>query len=172
MQVIYTTTVLCLFICILGVSSKCPKVCTCSLKAGKKAVFCSTGDLQVIPVSEMDINSHVLVVTAPTESPNNITIGRIFLKFNNLEEVRIKYSGVPAIGDSSFWPGRRLKILDLSHNAISFLRESDFNGLKNLQELDLSNNEIFATPSAPFRHLINLKKLNLARNKLLNLVPR
>ena len=172
MDIWCNTAFLCFILCFIEVSGRCPKVCTCSLKSGKKTVYCSSGDMQLIPVSEMDINTHVLVVDAPPDASNNITIGRIFLKFNNLEEVRIRNSAVPAIGDSSFWPGRRLLILDLSHNSISFLRESDFNGLKNLQELDLSDNEIFATPSAPFRHLINLKKLNLARNNLQNLVPR
>ncbi|KFM77911.1 Insulin-like growth factor-binding protein complex acid labile subunit, partial [Stegodyphus mimosarum] len=154
------------------VSARCPKSCTCALKSGKKSVFCSTGGLTLIPVSEMDVNTHELIVTAPPDNPNNITIGRIFLKFTNLETVRITYSSLPAIGDSSFWPGRRMHILDLSNNAISFLRESDFNGLKSLQELDLSDNQIFATPSAPFRHLINLQKLSLARNRLQTLVPR
>lgn len=172
MDIWYITTFLSFILCVAEVTGRCPKVCTCSLKSGKKTVYCTSGDMQVIPVSEMDINTHVLIVDAPPHASNNVTIGRIFLKFNNLEVVRIRNSGVPAIGDSSFWPGRRLLILDLSHNLISFLRESDFNGLKNLQELDLSNNEIFATPSAPFRHLINLKKLNLARNRLQNLVPR
>ncbi|GFY72177.1 toll-like receptor 9 [Trichonephila inaurata madagascariensis] len=158
--------------CLPHAFSRCPKQCSCVLKTGKKVVFCSTGNITLIPVSEMDINIHELTITAPPNSQNNLTIGRIFLKFTNLETVRITRSGVPAIGDSSFWPGRRLKVLDLSCNAISFLRESDFNGLKNLQELDLSDNEIFAAPSAPFRHLLNLKKLNLARNRLLVLVPR
>ncbi|XP_055925350.1 insulin-like growth factor-binding protein complex acid labile subunit [Argiope bruennichi] len=158
--------------CLPHAFSRCPKQCSCVLKSGKKVVFCSSGNMTLIPVSEMDINIHELVITAPPNSPNNLTIGRIFLKFTNLETVRITRSGVPAIGDSSFWPGRRLKVLDLSCNSISFLRESDFNGLKNLQELDLSDNDIFAAPSAPFRHLLNLKKLNLARNKLVVLVPR
>ncbi|XP_015926637.1 carboxypeptidase N subunit 2 [Parasteatoda tepidariorum] len=153
-------------------SARCPKQCTCALKFGRKTVFCSGGGLNYIPVAEMDMNVHELVITSPPDNPNNITVGRIFFKFSNLETVRIIKSGIPAIGDSSFWPGRRLRVLDLSHNAISFLRESDFNGLKNLIELDLSDNEIFATPSAPFRHLLNLKKLSLAQNKLQNLVPR
>ncbi|GIY16159.1 insulin-like growth factor-binding protein complex acid labile subunit [Caerostris darwini] len=161
-----------LLTCLPHAFSRCPKQCSCVLKSGKKVVFCTSGNLTLIPVSEMDINIHELTITAPLEHPNNLTIGRIFLKFTNLETVRITRSGVPAIGDSSFWPGRRMKTLDLSCNAISFLRESDFNGLKNLQELDLSDNEIFAAPSAPFRHLLNLKKLNLARNKLSVLVPR
>ncbi|XP_054713799.1 LOW QUALITY PROTEIN: protein artichoke-like [Uloborus diversus] len=153
--------------------SRCPKACTCALKLGKKTVHCSGGALSLIPVSEMDTNTHELVVTAPPGGPpNNITIGRIFLKQTNLEVVRITRSNVPAIGDRTFWPGRRMRVLDLSHNAITFLSESDFVGLKNLQELYLSDNLIFASPSAPFRHLISLRKLSLARNKLQTLVPR
>lgn len=89
-----------------------------------------------------------------------------------MEEVSITYASIPAIGDSSFWPGKRLQVLTLSHNKITFLKESDFNGLPSLTQLDLSFNEISQVASASFRHLINLTKLSLANNKLSQLVPR
>lgn len=120
----------------------------------------------------MDPGIRVLLVTAPVDNPNRLTIGRIFQEFFELEEVRITHSMLPAIGDSSFWPGKNIKILDLSHNNISFIRDRDFFGLQNLRVLDLSYNNIAASPSAPFRLLTSLTTLSLARNRLRTLVPR
>jgi Leucine-rich repeat (LRR) protein len=94
------------------------------------------------------------------------------MELHELEEVHITYSNLPAIGDSSFWPGKRLKVLNLSHNNITIVRDSDFNQLDNLIILNLSHNYLSRAPSASFRHLTNLTTLSLARNKFTKLVPR
>ncbi|XP_022237719.1 leucine-rich repeats and immunoglobulin-like domains protein sma-10 [Limulus polyphemus] len=152
--------------------SKCPDICKCDVLKTRKIVTCNHGGMMQIPITEMDRDIQVLIVTASRDIPNNLTIGRIFLNFFSLEEIHITHSNVPAIGDSSFWPGNNLRILNLSHNNITQLHDTDFNGLKNLQVLDLSNNLISAFPSAPFHFLSNLKTLSLARNSLRRLVPR
>ncbi|XP_013791791.1 insulin-like growth factor-binding protein complex acid labile subunit [Limulus polyphemus] len=151
---------------------KCPVDCTCQIVTNRKTVACNKGGMTEIPINYMDLDTQVLIVTSPPENPNFLTIGRIFLHFSYLEEVYLTNSHVPAIGDSSFWPGRRIKILQLSSNNITLLHDQDFNGLTNLEVLDISDNKIFATPSAPFRFLTNLKSLSLARNRLNRLVPR
>ena len=114
----------------------------------------------------------MLNISAPKANLNHITLGRIFLELHDLEEVHITYSKLPAIGDSSFWPGRALKLLNLSHNSISIVIDSDFNRLDNLLVLDLSDNYLSRAPSAAFRHLTNLTTLSLAGNKFTKLVPR
>lgn len=114
----------------------------------------------------------VLIVMGSAANPLHLTLGRIFQDFDLLEEVSITYSSIPAIGDSSFWPGKKLRSLDLSHNHISVIREEDFNGLSVLSILNLSDNMLSVTPSAVFRKLVNLTRLSLARNKLTSLVPR
>lgn len=155
------------------IEGKCPQQCTCDFDTeDRKRVTCNRGGLTQIPTLHMDLDMKVLLVTAPPDHYNELTIGRIFLDFHELEEVRITYSRLPAIGDSSFWPGKKLKVLDLSHNNITFIRDKDFFGLQNLKSLDLSYNGIAASPSAPFRLLTSLTTLSLARNKLRTLVPR
>ncbi|XP_064458166.1 platelet glycoprotein V-like [Ornithodoros turicata] len=151
---------------------RCPTLCVCQVVNRSKRVTCDLGGLSSIPTSQMDKDIRVLVVTAPPEHPNDLTIGRFFMQFTDLEEIRITYSNAPAIGESSFWPGRRLQILDLSHNNISLLKDSDFNGLSHLRVLNLSYNCISTAPSAPFRYLSNLTSLFLAHNKLETLAPR
>ncbi|XP_015931133.1 leucine-rich repeat-containing protein 15-like [Parasteatoda tepidariorum] len=152
---------------------KCPEECICGADLeDRKRVICNKGGLVEIPTLKMDLDIQVLIITAPPHNSNELTIGRIFLDFHDLEEVRITYSKLPAIGDSSFWPGKNLKILDLSHNNITFIRDKDFYGLRNLRVLDLSYNGISASPSAPFRLLSSLTTLSLARNKFRTLVPR
>lgn len=152
---------------------KCPQECICDVdNEDRKRVTCNKGGMTEIPTLRMDTDVQVLIITAPPDRLNRITIGRIFQDFYELEEIRITYSLLPAIGDSSFWPGKNLKILDLSNNNISIIRDKDFFGLQNLRVLDLSYNGISASPSAPFRLLPSLTTLSLARNKLRTLVPR
>ncbi|RWS30535.1 Leucine-rich repeat-containing protein 15-like protein [Leptotrombidium deliense] len=115
---------------------------------------------------------HVITIQAPPNNPNNLTIGRIFLDFLKVEEITIKRSNIPAIGDSSFWPGITLHLLNLSHNKIAMIKDSDFNGLSRLDVLNLSDNVLSTSPSAPFRFLMNLTRLCLARNQLTTLPPR
>ncbi|XP_040066807.1 platelet glycoprotein V [Ixodes scapularis] len=151
---------------------RCPTLCVCQAVNRGKKITCDLGGLGSIPTQQMDKDIRVLQVTAPPEHPNELTIGRIFLQFTNLEEIRIMHSKVPAIGDSSFWPGKRLQILDLSHNNIGTVRDSDFRGLSELRLLNLSHNQISGAPSAPFRFLANLTSLILTNNKLEALAPR
>ena len=92
------------------------------------------------------LNSQILNFTAPPNNPNQVNIGRIFMEFKSLQEIYITQSNVPAIGDSSFWPGRRVKLLDLSFNNITILRDSDFNGLSGLESLNLSDNSLEGIP--------------------------
>ncbi|GIY16132.1 hypothetical protein CDAR_486861 [Caerostris darwini] len=165
--------VILLFAFLSSTWGKCPQNCVCDFDTeDRKRVTCNRGGLSEIPTLHMDVDIQVLIITAPPNHYNELTIGRIFLDFHELEEVRITYSKLPAIGDSSFWPGKKLKILDLSHNNITFIRDKDFFGLQNLKILDLSYNGIAASPSAPFRLLPNLRTLSLAKNKLRTLVPR
>ncbi|XP_076358399.1 uncharacterized protein LOC143251009 [Tachypleus tridentatus] len=151
---------------------KCPADCKCQIATNRKTVTCNKGGMTEIPINDITLDTQVLIVTSPPGNPNFLTIGRIFLHFSYLEEVHLTNSHVPAIGDSSFWPGRQMKILELSCNDITLLNDQDFNGLSSLEVLDISDNKIFSTPSAPFRFLTSLKSLSLARNRLSRLVPR
>ncbi|KAI1302331.1 Leucine-rich repeat-containing protein 15 [Halotydeus destructor] len=150
----------------------CPPSCSCDVHQGRKRVQCVGGGLKEIPVSLMDKQTQVLIVSGPKEKPNSLTIGRIFMDFSLLQEVVITNSQLPAIGDSTFWPGARMGKLDLSNNRIAVLIDQDFNGLTNLVQLDLSDNRLTGLTSAIFHHCPNLTKLSLAANKLTKLVPR
>lgn len=151
---------------------RCPRQCRCYRKRDYKHTVCREGGLTEIPTADMDKDTQVLMVGAPPDRPNYLTIGRIFLLFTDLREISIVHSNLPAIGDSSFWPGSNLVFLDLSHNNITIVRDSDFNGLDQLRVLNLSHNHISAIPSAPFRLLRSLRTLSLAHNRLRSLVPR
>ncbi|KAI1304250.1 Insulin-like growth factor-binding protein complex acid labile subunit [Halotydeus destructor] len=153
-------------------ASSCPSSCACDSVFGKKRVLCNEGGMTEIPTDKMDKETQIIIFSGTDDRSNHVTIGRIFMEFPQLEVVTITHSGLPAIGDSSFWPGRELIQLDLSHNRIRIIRDMDFNGLANLKSLNLSDNALSETPSAPFRFLTNLTQLSLARNKLSNLVPR
>lgn len=152
----------------------CPINCICDVTStsGKRRVTCSSGSMTEIPTFEMDPGTQVMVIEGTAERMNEITIGRIFQSFHSLESITIKYSSLPAIGDSSFWPGSNLLQLDLSHNKIKFIRNTDFNGLVNLRTLNLSDNYLTEAPSAVFHYMTNLTKLILSNNKMSKLVPR
>lgn len=168
---------------------KCP--CECDFDdVGRKRVTCTGGSLRDVPIRDIDTKTQVsqinvkmgniidlfflqvLIITGSLQKPNDLAIGRIFLEFELLEEIIIRHSQVPLIGDSTFWPGKKIRLIDLSYNRIEVLKESDFNGLTDLSVLNLSNNLISTIPSAVFHQLPNLTKLSLAQNKIGSLVPR
>lgn len=114
----------------------------------------------------------MIIFSAPADKPNDVSLGHLFVRLPLLQEISITHSSLPAIGDSSFWPGNNVLLLDLSYNRIRILREVDFRGLISLQTLNLSHNNLTDAPSAVFRLLSNLTKLDLSCNKFAKLVPR
>ena len=152
----------------------CPKLCTCPLdKKGRRLVKCSKGGLiDPLPILDMPEDAEILIVEAPDEFPNSLTLGPIFKGHLKMEEIHVTNSGVPALGAHSFWGLRRLRILNVSHNIISALMATNFRGPELLKELDLSHNRIESVPSAVFRYVRQLRVLDLSNNKIPELVPR
>ncbi|PSN34628.1 hypothetical protein C0J52_26126 [Blattella germanica] len=152
----------------------CPRDCSCFLDIrGRRQVTCARGGMvDPIPIHSMDQQMEVLLITAPEDFPNVLTIGPIFRQFNRLEELHIVRSNVPAIGKYSFWGVPTLQKLNLTQNNISHVLDNNFRGLANLLELHLDDNRIESMPSGTFSHLQELRKLSLARNRITELVPR
>lgn len=64
-----------------GDAFQCPsEVCRCGLdQRGRIKVVCDRGTLgDPIPIRNMDSSTEVLVITAPEDRPNSLTIGPIF----------------------------------------------------------------------------------------------
>ncbi|XP_053211124.1 TLR4 interactor with leucine rich repeats-like [Panonychus citri] len=157
----------------LNWTAKCPSQCLCDIDGfNKKRIICSKETLNSIPINQMDSNTQVLIIKGTQSKPHDLSIGRIFGSFIDLERIVLTFCRIPAIGEASFWPGGKIRLLDLSYNRISSIRETDFLGLNQLDELNLSDNLISTPPSAPFKHLTNLTSLSIARNQLQTLVPR
>lgn len=151
---------------------RCPAQCSCDSISGRKRVSCTSGGMTSIPTTQMDRETNIIIFSGTADHPNDAAIGRIFMELPNLQEIRITYSGLPMIGESTFWPGRELLHLDLSNNRIDRLKDSDFNPLSRLETLNLSDNQLHEIPSASFRFLTNLSSLSLSRNRISKLVPR
>ena len=126
----------------------------------------------VIPIADMEEDIQILVVTAPSDMQNHLSLGPIFKSLRKLEEIHIKYSSVPNIGAHSFWGLKDLKVLNLTHNSLSTLMDTNFKGIAALKHLDLSYNLIESVPSAVFRYVKHLHSLNLDHNRISNLVTR
>ena len=158
----------------LGVSWACPRKCRCSLdERGRRGVRCEEGGMdEPLPVMTLRSDTEVLVISAPPNRPNRFTLGPIFKKLRQLEEVHITHSKIPALGAHSFWGLQRLHALNLSHNHISTLMDTNFKGADSLHHLDLSYNRIQSVPSAVFRHVRHLRSLSLAHNLVPELVSR
>lgn len=157
-----------------GPPGSCPRVCFCPLDPrGRRQVICSTGGLQdPLPVLEMPSDAEVLLVSAPADRPNTLTLGPIFKGHRRLEELSVTGSLVPALGAHSFWGLHRLHTLNVSHNSISAIIDTNFRGADNLRTLDLSHNQVESVPSAVFRHVRKLRFLSMANNRLPEVVPR
>lgn len=130
--------------------------------------------MDVIPVDRMERGMQVLEVTVPDGGvPNHFPIiGQVFQKFRQLEELRIRDSGVQQIGVHAFWGVPSLVVLDLSRNNISGISAHNFRGLVNLVELHLGWNRISELVMGVFSYMTELRILTLQYNRLSVLVPR
>ncbi|XP_050683652.1 leucine-rich repeat, immunoglobulin-like domain and transmembrane domain-containing protein 3 isoform X2 [Leptidea sinapis] len=161
-----------------GAEISCPGECSCrvrSIPMPELRITCTRGDLTSIPVDMFDKSAEVIVIAAPAEHQNHLTIGPIFTQpnpFVNLEELHIVNSNVPSIGKYSFWGLQNLRILNLTHNNLTSINADNFRGLINLTELFLDHNNIEQMPSETFHHLTALKTLSLSQNRISTLVSR
>ncbi|GFR00566.1 hypothetical protein TNCT_125121 [Trichonephila clavata] len=117
----------------------------------RKRVACNRGGLTEIPTLHMDVDIQVLIITAPPNHYNELTIGRIFLDFHELEE--------------------NLKILDLSYNGIATSPSAPFRLLPNLRTLSLARNKLRTLVPRFFYMLAKLEKLDLSGNPLRDIDP-
>lgn len=159
---------------LVGAGWACPHKCRCSLdERGRRGVRCEEGGMgDPLPVMGLRTDTEVLVISAPPSRPNRFTLGPIFKRLRQLEEVHITHSKIPALGAHSFWGLHRLRILNLTHNQVSTLMDTNFKGADSLHHLDLSHNRIQSVPSAVFRHVRHLRSLSLAHNLVPELVSR
>ena len=155
-------------------SALCPLECVCELDLkGRRKVLCPHGGMSgLIPISEINTNTEVLEISAPSNNQNYLIIGPIFQQFKVLEQLSVTDSNIPNIGKQSFWSLKSLKILNLAHNNISELVDYNFQGLHNLEVLYLDDNRIEQLHSGTFRYLPNLQVLSLVNNLISDLVPR
>ena len=153
---------------------RCPSKCRCTVDLhGRRTVTCMQGSMRdPIPVFDMDGDTKILHITAPQNRKNYLSLGPIFQRLRRLEDIHITYSGVPNMGEHSFWGLHNLKNLNLTWNHLTSLRDTNFKGATSLKTLDLSHNRIESVPSAAFRHIRQLKFLSLAYNFIPELVPR
>ncbi|XP_059477072.1 platelet glycoprotein V-like [Neocloeon triangulifer] len=154
--------------------STCPSMCVCTLDvSGRRQTTCDSGRMTLaIPASSLNPETEVLVITAPENEYNVLTIGPIFQSLKKLEELTISRSQVPAIGEHSFWGLKHLQKLDLTHNSIRQITDKNFRGLVELRSLHLDHNHIDSMPSNTFKHMVELRALTLSHNNIKELVPR
>ncbi|CAH0578203.1 unnamed protein product [Chrysodeixis includens] len=163
-----------------GVEMTCPEECRCRTTFDPEdgaavRVACTRGGMRVIPVDYIDRNAHVIIISAPDERQNSLTIGPIFTQpapFVNLRELHIVNSNVPSIGQYSFWGLQNLRLINLTYNNLTSIGADNFRGLINLTDLHLDHNNIEQMPSETFRHLTSLRTLSLSNNEISTLVPR
>ena len=152
----------------------CPNECRCSIDHhGRNIIKCVHGNMRdIIPIFDMEESTKVLVITAPSYNQNYLSLGPIFQGLRRLEHIEITFSGIPSLGEHSFWGLHNLQTLNLTWNRVTSLRDSNFRGATSLKILDLSHNRIESIPSAAFRHVRQLQYLSLSYNFIPKVVPR
>lgn len=83
--------------------------------------------------------------------------------------VRFAGNKIENIANDSFYSGKFVFDLDLSHNRIDFVSIVAFRPFQNLRSLDLSYNKIWNLPPKSFEGLSDLGVLNVGYNKLFSL---
>ncbi|KAK9872310.1 hypothetical protein WA026_017116 [Henosepilachna vigintioctopunctata] len=153
-------------------ASGCMSNCSCSPdNKGRNAVVCKEGGIVgPLTLDGMDRNTEVLVISAPDNNMNSLTMAPAFSEFRQLEEIHITQSNIPQLGEHFFYGLANLSVLNLSQNNITQVINRNFLGLGKLKELLLDDNNIVSLPSGAFSALKELKVLSIQRNRIKELV--
>ncbi|XP_044752107.1 leucine-rich repeat-containing protein 15-like [Coccinella septempunctata] len=152
--------------------SGCMNNCTCSTdNKGRNAMICKEGGIVgPLTLEGMDLDTEVLIITAPEYDMNVLTMVPAFGDFKQLEEVHIIRSNIPQLGEHFFFYLKNLSVLNLSQNNITQVINKNFLGLEKLKELIMDDNRINSLPSGTFSSLKELKVLSIQRNRINELV--
>ena len=137
----------------------------CTCDENKLSVDCKEASLDVVPITLNPSISELFL--------NKNHIKSISLSFNFYRKLRLldlSGNALTLIGSGNFAFQRQLKVLFMSKNKISDLEKSTFSGLESLRVLSLSENHLKEiTDVAVFHPLKNLEQLDLSGNELTTL---
>ncbi|KAL3270389.1 hypothetical protein HHI36_023970 [Cryptolaemus montrouzieri] len=153
-------------------SAACMNKCTCSPDSrGRNSVICKEGGyVGPLNLEGIDRNTEVLIISAPENNMNSLTMVPAFTELGRLEEIHITRSNIPQLGDRFFHALGNLSVLNLSQNNITQVIDRNFIGLVKLKELFLDDNSIVSLPSGTFSALKELRVLSIQRNRINELV--
>ncbi|EZA51292.1 hypothetical protein DMN91_010777 [Ooceraea biroi] len=90
----------------------------------------------------------------------------------DVQSLDVSNNQIPVLPSYEFSSLKRLRVLNLSSNAISMVTDDALHGLRSLESLDLSGNRIVALPTGMFRDAAkSLKELRLQNNSISALSP-
>lgn len=139
----------------------------CTCDETKLSVDCKEASLDVVPITL------------------NPAIAELFLNANHIKSISLSFSfyrklrlldlsgnALTLIGSGNFAFQRQLKVLFMNKNKISDLEKNTFSGLESLRVLSLSENHLKEIrDDAVFHPLQNLEQLDLSGNELTTLSP-
>lgn len=95
----------------------------------------------------------------------------IFKAFPNLKTMYTWNAGIEKVSKNDFRNAINLRVIDLSHNRISYLLDSTFFWAIDLEFIDLSQNQLNKIEKNAFHGLISLKILHLQNNYIEDIAP-
>ena len=151
--------------------SSCPSSCSCSTRSGTSSLNCKAANLTSVPVmvEERGITVEVLILDG-----NNLNklLDNEFTNagFNDLEKLSLRNCNMKILSEKLFYNLTNLQDLNLSGNLLSQLLPNQFALLPQLRILDLSHNTLSYMPSLTLTRLSSsLSHLYLAGNILTGL---
>ena len=190
---------LCLLLlaCTLGLGQatgdKCPVVCTCKWRSGKRTVECKDGGLTNVP-DGIDPETQVLDASGNNigKLANNIfvmvrltNLQKLYLRscrivliepealagLTNLVELDLQHNRLTTIPSASFGKTPFLRKLVLAHNPLEDVPAFAFKDAPNLVDLDLSHTDLTELAAKSFQGLDLLESLKLNHNRIATLLP-
>jgi len=174
-----------LVLTVTKLGTSCPLPCTCNWVEGKYTLNCAMKNISNPPISDGNIESVTLdknplnmkgyeFLTAGLRNVRKISMkfcnisqffGEVFSGLNNLHELDLSRNALTYLKDGQFPSLPQLRILDLSHNILSSIHKNSFSGLgRKVERLDLSNNALMTIPWTTFIPLPSMKQVSLGAN--------
>ncbi|XP_014204728.1 carboxypeptidase N subunit 2-like [Copidosoma floridanum] len=140
---------------------RCPSLCLCKWKSGKKWVQCRDHNFQDLPEG---VQEETQVLDLSDNQFLNLPNNRFYeLRLMNLQRLYLKNSKIQRLSAKTFTGLQGLVELDLSENQLEKIPPKVFSPLDNLMRLNLAGNLLKILPKNVFSNLGQLIFLDISR---------
>ncbi len=162
-------------LCLASANISAEKVITCKKERVYPEASCHFSGVTIGPnetvtirTDPVDLSVNTITEIMIVESSIYSVPSEIFTKFPNTKQFYASRQLINEIYANTFHSGKKLEVIGLRDNLLTFLDANTFKGLLGLKQIFLDNNNLHALHPRMFAHLAKLNRLHLSDNICVN----